>query len=263
MRELTQEHTALLKALLDRPPLVAEDGGSGLLGVPPHTPSPPPPPAHPSHAHSPPAHPAAPSALEFLLAAAPDAATAGILTASAVLWWPDESVGRAASVCRAAVPLVSAFPTARALIAGDMLRGALTALACQSAASAQAEALALVRDILCSELAGGAPDGGAAARATLLESLPRASGGSVDALAARLGASASDRDQRAAVKKFLTSSGGEALAAALADWRPSGAAAGAAAAAAAAAASSGGVGGVGGRRRRKGRGGSPLEGLAV
>lgn len=43
--------------------------------------------------------------MAWLAAEAPDTALAAAMTATAALWWPDESLGNAASFCRcAAVP---------------------------------------------------------------------------------------------------------------------------------------------------------------
>ncbi len=45
------------------------------------------------------------SVMAWLAAEAPDTAMAAAMTATAALWWPDESLGNAASFCRCTATL--------------------------------------------------------------------------------------------------------------------------------------------------------------
>ena len=232
LRECTQEHAALLRALLDRPVLPVAAGAPAVA-----TPAAPPATAE--------------SAFDFLLAAAPDAALAAVVTAATMLWWPDhEAAARGAAVCRAAVPLAARDARLRDLVGRQMLQGALAALANPAASSAQAEALHLARDVLLQELAAGSP----APREVML-ALPGMAPARLDAFAAKLATLRSDREQRAALKKLLAATGGDALAAALSDWRPAAAAGAAAGAAAAAAGARSGRGARAARAPRQDEGG--------
>ena len=248
LREFAHEHTTLLRALFDRPP-VARVGvvppATDPSTAAPRTPSPTP--AGGPHAAT---ADAGPSVFDFLLGAAPDAALAALATAAATLWWPDhEACARGAAVCRAAAPLLASSPDPRAreLVARTMLRGALAALATPGAAAAAADALTLARDVLLAFPPVASDAYGS--RAELL-AVPGVTPAGVDGLAAHLASSRGDKDQRAAVKALLAASGGAMAAALSADAnKPAGGAAGAAAGAAAAA--------CGGRPRRGG--GAPRQ----
>ena len=303
LREFTQEHSLVLKALLDRPVLPTAAAAAAA-----------PPPSAPASAFE-----LGDCVLDSLLREQPQAAVAAFLTASAMLFWPDaEAAARAAAVCRAAVaasarpgggaapappspsgsavssggsigvfaggsaasaalPLLlaqgqppspppppgSVEATLRELASTRMLEGALSMLAAPggaAAGAAGAEALHLARDVLVLELPRAAA--GSLAPATLLRALPRLTAERLEGFAGRLASTRSDKEQRAALKRLLQSSGSDAMQAALSDARAasgavgggggggggSGAVAAAAASAAAAAAARGG--GADGRRGR-------------
>lgn len=101
LRELTQEHSAVLKALLDRPilPVTAATAAGALSS------------AAPSPSSSSASFELGDCVFDALLREQPQAAVAAFLTAAAMLFWPDaEAAARAAVVCRAAVAASAKVP---------------------------------------------------------------------------------------------------------------------------------------------------------
>uniref|UniRef100_A0A1D1ZT05 Uncharacterized protein n=1 Tax=Auxenochlorella protothecoides TaxID=3075 RepID=A0A1D1ZT05_AUXPR len=203
LRELTQEHAALLAAVAQRD---VSEGGAAAGATAGATPNP------TTHSRS---------LLEWVLER--DEATAFALISTAVrgMGWPDDSAFRFSLLCRSLVPLARASPALARYVGGEVLPAALSSLSSEALALHQVEILGLIRDVLLAEL----PGGGGEAAWRVMASLP-GGGGGLAAWRADFAALGSEKAQRDAIKKLLVASLGQGSLAALADWRPAPAGAG-------------------------------------